>query len=623
MRRVKRLPAGARRRLFIVFGLILAASIAARHLMERSGGAFGGDSPEAGARTSASIELPRGARSELLAAARAQLEADGTIASEVSARAGDHVAVVSLDRTSLGEAARTALTARASGATPADAVHAAVVELRRRADAGSRSGGRIKIDLVTEIGARETFDGDGRLSVDPSREGLLLEEVDILLLPEELVSRRLINADGDLQNGRLRRYVAEGGRQVSELEGNPGRSGSAVRRVTFDSFAEGEAGQPIRLYRGNQRSPELAPAALLAAARAGGDYLLRHQASNGDFDYIYLPRRDEIGDGYNLLRHAGTCYALLELYGATADERYLEAARAGIEALLQRSRGPRPDDTDADFEAIVSPGEEAKLGGAALAILAINLHERSTGDARWRPRAVALARFIMDQQGTNGRFESKYFYGAPDPEPFESIYYPGEAILALARLHRLDGDATWLEVARRGADYLIDVRDQGLETEKLPHDHWLLMGLEELHALTEDPRYLAHAERIAEAILGAQRTVSERLDWIGTFYDPPRATPTATRAEALVAMHRLAEANGLDATPYLMALMKMAAFQRRCQLRPENALYLSRPDLAIGGFRRSLENWEIRIDYVQHNVSALLGLRDLLTRASFRSADSS
>ena len=56
----------------------------------------------------------------------------------------------------------------------------------------------------------------------------------------------------------------------------------------------------------------------------------------------------------------------------------------------------------------------------------------------------------------------------------------------------------------------------------------------------------------------------------------------------------------------------MAAFQMRTQVTPWSALYLPRPDLALGGFRRSLQNFEIRIDYVQHNVSALLGLRSIL-----------
>ena len=138
------------------------------------------------------------------------------------------------------------------------------------------------------------------------------------------------------------------------------------------------------------------------------------------------------------------------------------------------------------------------------------------------------------------------------------------------------------------------------------------MGLDELHRITGDERYASHAARIAEAIVAAQRTVSPYPYWIGSFYDPPRSTPTATRAEGLTAAARLARRTGADETALIEALERMAGFQLHCQITAENDLYLPRPDLARGGFRRSLTNWEIRIDYVQHNVSALLGLRSLL-----------
>jgi hypothetical protein len=77
-------------------------------------------------------------------------------------------------------------------------------------------------------------------------------------------------------------------------------------------------------------------------------------------------------------------------------------------------------------------------------------------------------------------------------------------------------------------------------------------------------------------------------------------------------MHRLARANGLDTETYRAALLRLAAFQLRCQITPENAFFLPRPDRALGGFRSGLVDGEVRIDYVQHSVSSLLGLRGIL-----------
>lgn len=594
---------------------VLAGLVLLRHLALRSGSETARPALAAAAVPAVRADLAPGERTRLAAFARERLEGGAEVALPEGAAGGaERTALVSL-----GRGDRTALVAVGRGPSYGAAVAAAVDDLAARSDAATRAAGRIKIDLVAEVGPERTFAEDGRAALDPSLEGLRLPGAgpagdELVLLPEELASRRL-TLHGDLQNGRLERYLAEGPRNTVAVEGNPGATGEPYRLVRFDSFAEGGRGLPVQLYRGNDLSPTVSPEALLAAARAGGDYLVLHQRTDGSFDYLYDPAADEVEAGYNLLRHAGTCYSLFELHRATGDPRYLEAGRLGIEWLLGHVEGPRPDDAagGADFDAIVEIDEpEAKLGGAALAVLAIAEHQRVSGDDRWLARAGRLARFLLHQQAPDGRFESKYFYGPPDPEPFVSIYYPGEAILALARLHRLDGDPAWLDAARRGADYLMDVRDAGKETADLPHDHWLLMGLAELDELTGDPRYAAHGARIAEAIVGAQRTSARHPDWIGSFYDPPRTTPTATRAEALVAMEALARRTGRDRRPVLEALLRMGAYLQRCQITPLSSLYLPRPDRATGGFRRSLFDWEVRIDYVQHSVSALLGLRQIL-----------
>ncbi len=599
---------GQKKRTVIVLAALVAGLVVTRQLVKR------GDLLEAVGRGSigTSLELvaptiEKGSRSTILQAARQHLEREPATEIADAAEPGQRLVMLSLSRTT-----ETALVGHGTGTNLDDAIAAAARALLDRATPEAISQGRLKVDVALSIADAETFDATGKSAIERGAEGLWLPKSELLLLPEEILSRRLVNSDGQLRPARIERYLKEGGRAETRLASGEGEPGAAYHRVALDSSAEGEGRRPKRLFRGNDRSPAISPQALLDSARAGGDYLLRHQGEDGNFNYIYEPKKETLGDGYNLLRHAGTCYALAQLYRATHDERTLQGARRGIEALLERAAPPKAEHAEAGFEAIVSPGREAKLGGAALAILAIVEHQLASDDETFMPRAELLARFLLHQQEDTGRFLSKYFYGEPDPEPFESIYYPGEAILALARLYRLDPRREWLDAATGGAEWLITVRDGDKKTADLPHDHWLLMGLDELHELTGKELYAQHAKRIAEAIVNAQRTRADRLDWIGSFYDPPRSTPTATRAEGLVAMHRLARRIGDDSQPTLQALLRMATFQRRCQLAPENALYLPRPDRALGGFKRSLENWQVRIDYVQHNLSALLGLRSIL-----------
>ncbi len=617
------------RRAVILLSLFLALAVGARHFLKR-----GVVHPPSTVTQSTTIAVPeiedqalaRGVRSALVRLARQVLDGGATTA--LAETDAPTTVLVSLPRTQ-----KTALVVRSQGQTPAAAVTAAVTQLRRRATDREKRDGRLKLDLVSTLSRAKTFDGKS-LALERSLQGLWLPEIDVMLLPEELEARRLVDSDGDLRLSRLAAYLAEGGRDgipdslvaSDRLEAMI----STYHTVTFDSLAEGpryadDEAPPIRLFRGNDRAPDLSPEALLAAARFGGDYLRSHLEDDGSFVYAYDPKRHREDDDDNLLRRAGTCYSLVQLHRAVSEEAsttsesspsYLEVARRGLAALLDQytQEIPLPGMGDG-VEALVSPGDELKLGGSALLLLALMEYQEVSGDLRWLPRGQSLARFLVAQQEADGHFISKISLQGKRFN-FESGYYPGEAILALTRLYEADGDRRWLEVASHGANWLINVRDAGKATAELAHDHWLLMGLEALYRLQQDAAHAAHAGRIAQAIVEAQRLEARHLDWLGSFYDPPRSTPTATRAEALVAMVDLTRITGQDSRPFVEALMRMAAFQRRCQFDQVSAMYLQRPDLAIGGFRRSLTHYEIRIDYVQHNISALLGLRQILRSSS-------
>ena len=55
-----------------------------------------------------------------------------------------------------------------------------------------------------------------------------------------------------------------------------------------------------------------------------------------------------------------------------------------------------------------------------------------------------------------------------------------------------------------------------------------------------------------------------------------------------------------------------ASFQLRNQFWGPNSYYLPNPARALGGFRVKQDFAEVRNDHVQHNLSGLFGLLDLL-----------
>ena len=82
------------------------------------------------------------------------------------------------------------------------------------------------------------------------------------------------------------------------------------------------------------------------------------------------------------------------------------------------------------------------------------------------------------------------------------------------------------------------------------------------------------------------------------------------RSEGLIATYHLSKDFGDQNTTerILNAINLGIGFQLSTQLTSENAINLSNPQKAIGGFCESLTSYDIRIDYVQHNICSILGL---------------
>ncbi len=466
--------------------------------------------------------------------------------------------------------------------------------------------GWVKVDLVGEVHRIESV-GELKpqpIELDRTLYGLAFDLVSgIAFLPEEVAARDLIDGDRMLSLDNIARYL--GPRRAEDFETIATSRSTVFRFATAGFFWEG--GDAVQLYRGHRQTSPIKGTGLLEAAVAGGDYLVRMTGPDGRFTYRYDPATEQIGEDYNLVRHAGTVYAMLELYGFSGDDDLLAAAERAIRYL---TAAMSPCNTTGDGSLCVIENGSVSLGANALAVLALSEHARVTGAETYLDAATALAGWIVEGQTEDGQFSihrQQYPEGAVSD--FKSDYYPGEAVFALARLYRVDPQARWLDAAERAAKWMITVRDDVADAE-LVHDHWLLYGLDELHRLRPDQIYLTHAARVASVIVESQNRTAPYPDWLGGYFGPPRTTPTATRSEGLAAAYRILRDYGSQgsAAGLLEALRMGVEFQLQTQLRVERVIYFDDPAAALGGFTESLTDREVRIDYVQHNLSSLLAL---------------
>jgi uncharacterized protein YyaL (SSP411 family) len=326
---------------------------------------------------------------------------------------------------------------------------------------------------------------------------------------------------------------------------------------------------------------------------------------DGSFVYQYDPITRKKSASYNILRHAGTTYSLLELYEATGGAKYLAAAERGLDYLKRQI----VDCPTVPTAACVLEDDEIKLGGNALALLALSKYMAATGARDQLSLAERLAEFIVSVQSPAGEF-TVHKLTRSDVDDFESGYYPGEAIFALTQLYQLDHSHRWIDAAHKGARWLITVRDAGVAIEDLDHDHWLLYGLREAYENNPDPLYVDHAKKIVQSIAAVQHRgkTKGQAAWNGGFRNPPRSTPAATRSEGLGAAYELfRRANDAAHAEVVKDVMERAIeFQLRTQFTRRTLSSIKGDPAAVGAFHESLYEYDIRIDYVQHNISALL-----------------
>jgi hypothetical protein len=373
-----------------------------------------------------------------------------------------------------------------------------------------------------------------------------------------------------------------------------------------------------------------------AFIRSSVDYLVRTCSPDGPFLYrvnldpeVRRPRRN------NILRHAGAIYSLGM---ADRDEPSVSARAAMIRAArflhAQIARPPEWPETYAvwsrpEIEGRANAVLEAKLGGTGLGLVALLEVERISPGLTPPFVLRSLGEFICKMQHEDGGFYSMYVptMGGPRTD-WVSLYYPGEAALGLLKLHAFDGDPIWLETAEKALLYLAASR---IGQDEVEPDHWALLATADW---SDGPGRLASQEK-REAILGhASQVVRSMLQRIpdrnpesalaGCVTRDGRTCPTATQLEGMQAAVGCSEDWETSMRDHSAeAIQQGVGFLLRSQVTDgphRGGMPRSHsPEFSEGRWMPGAADprpSEIRVDYVQHALSAVIQYRRQLLCAA-------
>lgn len=351
-------------------------------------------------------------------------------------------------------------------------------------------------------------------------------------------------------------------------------------------------------------------------------YLSKSVLPNGRFIYrkSVNPKKHYADNQYGSLRHAGTLYSMYQCekyLGKTAlKKKRILASEYLIKNYIKK--------IDSNMYGLVSKLEDgapaflATSGGTGLALTALCnlLSERKITLSMLRK----MGNFILYMQTEEGDFTPSYEFGQKKKSDiFAARYYPGEACLGLLNLWEVDNDDRWILAAKKG---LMRLAYLSVKTSvgRIKFDHWGLLAIQKLfsikkNGLTKDEKMIlaTYVDKNVNSIIDKQ-FVDEKNIRCGAFSTTKSICGVATILEGLVAAYDCVGASVLKMR-IINAVNLGLAHISRYQVKAGD-LEGGIPKTHIWNTLEAVnDDKEIRIDYVQHSLSAFVTYKLLLNSA--------
>ncbi|MFQ5491689.1 MAG: AMMECR1 domain-containing protein [Phycisphaerae bacterium] len=368
-------------------------------------------------------------------------------------------------------------------------------------------------------------------------------------------------------------------------------------------------GQVVQLHRGLIliEPDEVTDENLARTIGHIADYMVYRQLPTGWFSYQYKPSNDTYLEDDNLVRQAGVAWGLA-VHGRDYDKTAtLGASEKALERLASRIVD-LPGVPDAAF--VAGRKKRHKLGITALTVLAMFDHPNAEKFADKRRR---LINGIYWLQRPSGKFVTAF---PPTRKLSDQYYFPGEALLALARDYEHQPNQRAVDAFGTAYGFYTKFfRDNPMP----PFVPWQAQAFARMALPTKKRAYADYVFEMTDWLLSKQYT-PENCPWpelyggVAAYVNAPPGVATAAYLEGISDALLLARKWGdrERAARYERAVRLAARFVMQLQFRPEEAYYVrSKPD-TVWGTRTTLTRNHLRIDHSQHALMALMKSRRLL-----------
>jgi AMMECR1 domain-containing protein/orotate phosphoribosyltransferase len=327
-------------------------------------------------------------------------------------------------------------------------------------------------------------------------------------------------------------------------------------------------------------------------------YLLRHRKEDGTLYQRYEPCRNRLYEGTEAPRLAHAAWVLGRACNAFARADLSAASGKIIDRLLDRISH---DDTGHWVE----PEDGSAPSVAEVSFLLLALLELPQEDPR-RSVVKNLAATLSSCIDRHGRVVT-HRPPAESPEAYQD-YFPGQVMLALASSIAVERVEAHEEQLRRAFRYY---RHRFRYARHFGQVSWLMQAFARSWHATQEPWLAEFVFEVGDWILGYQQ--EKTGGFINDHQPDAPGYTTALYLEGIGAALKIANARGDHELHerYLVSVARGFRFLDRLVIQQRDASVLPNPEFAIGGLRQSIHRSEVRLDFVQHSLSAILELHPL------------
>ncbi|HEV2704876.1 MAG TPA: AMMECR1 domain-containing protein [Pyrinomonadaceae bacterium] len=326
------------------------------------------------------------------------------------------------------------------------------------------------------------------------------------------------------------------------------------------------------------------------------DYLIRQQKPDGSFYLRYEPFQNRLYEGLDLPRLAHAAWVLTRAAARFKSDALADAAEKAVAHLVQK--------VSDDGERAWLETEKEASSVAEVSFLLLALLELGKDDAR-RQLIPRLTRTLGESIDRHGRI-STHRAPAASPEAFQD-YFPGQVLLALGAAAEAGetacDPANWRKAFRF-------YRHRFRYRRHFGQVSWLMQACASWWRATRDEEPAALVFEIGNWLLDYQQ--EKTGGFINDHQPDAPGYTTALYLEGVCAARALAAAIGDEPrhAKYTASAAHGFRFLEQLVIQQRDATVLPNPATAIGGLRQSVHRSEVRIDFVQHALSALLEFLD-------------